>query len=111
MTHEERALTIANEWYAETQDVTRMGPADKDRLTSIISALVEQAAQPVWSREEPKGEGWYQYKDLDDTEEGRQVCRVSVINGRMLALFFDGDSAELESLNGEWATIPLPREA
>jgi hypothetical protein len=62
-------------------------------------------SQPLrWTRERPKVEGWYWWRDLEATEDPSDgmIVYVYAANGG-LYVDNDGDTVRLSTVHGEWA--------
>ena len=78
------------------------------QLQSSQTTLAElQAAQPVWTTERPALVGWYWWRQPGVTNSG-----LYIVTSLMLFKGFLVDASTMDAPeDGEWAKIPLPREA
>ena len=87
----------------------------KQRLEDAIEAIDKlQAAQPVWSRERPTVAGWYWWRDHGYNHGGPELCNIVDTKNGLHCFFASYDDQECPLIdldNGEWAPIPMPREA
>ena len=75
----------------------------------IFDRAIDQAAQPVWSKDRPTVAGWYWWR-ADHSDTDIEMCQVSEDCSH--AQFIAGEWELGRVGGGEWAgPLPLPREA
>ncbi|MFN3075357.1 MAG: hypothetical protein ABT940_00470 [Alphaproteobacteria bacterium] len=100
------ALTRAAE-EAHEAHVWEVSPAMAQAKIDQLNAQL-QAAQPVWSKDKPTVAGFYFWR-VGPRDEDIEICCVH--DDLQSVLFFEGEWAMVNVECGEWAKIPLPREA
>ena len=113
MTHEEKqAHEIVRSWYDDHIQTVVLSAPDRRDLEKVIAAALDQAAQPVWTREKPTVAGAYWFRSHQYSARIVEV-KEEIETGVLIWCDCEStwDLVDRPNESGEWAPCVLPREA